>query len=121
MNYSLIYGLCIDDIRGMNFIITRTKLYISRVTLFINNSKKFLKNLRKGIKTTISWNKWRYDITTIRNIDKLIVLSFKNDDKESTRTEATIKLFTNYYIPLVDIKHFNALFDNKPFFDQPIK
>ena len=60
-------------------------------------------------------------MTTIRNIDELIVLSFKNGDKKSTRIEPTIKSFTNYYIPLVDIKHFNALFDNKPFFDQPIK
>ena len=25
------------------------------------------------------------------------------------------------YIPLVEIKDFNALIDNKPFFDQPVK
>ena len=29
--------------------------------------------------------------------------------------------FNNYYISLVQIKDFNALIDNKPFFDQPIK
>ena len=26
-----------------------------------------------------------------------------------------------YYMPLVEIKDFNALIDNKPFFDQPVK
>ena len=27
----------------------------------------------------------------------------------------------NYYIPLVEIKNFNALIDKGPFFDQPVK
>ena len=29
-------------------------------------------------------------------------------------------LFVKYYVPLVEIKDFNVLIDNKPFFDQPI-
>ena len=29
--------------------------------------------------------------------------------------------FDEYYMPLVEIKDFNALIDNKPFFDQPVK
>ena len=29
--------------------------------------------------------------------------------------------FDKYYKPLVQIKHFNALMHNKPFFDQPVK
>ena len=29
--------------------------------------------------------------------------------------------FEKYYIPLVEIKDFNALIDNKPFFYQPVK
>ena len=29
--------------------------------------------------------------------------------------------FDQYYIPLVEIKDFNALIDNKTFFDQPAK
>ena len=52
--------------------------------------------------------------TAIRNTNRLIVLSFTNGDKEPARYSA------NYYIPLVEIKHFNALFDNKPFSDVPI-
>ena len=29
--------------------------------------------------------------------------------------------FDKYYMPLVEIKYFDALIDNKPFFDQPVK
>ena len=29
--------------------------------------------------------------------------------------------FDQYYMPSVEIKDFNALIDNKPFFDQPVK
>ena len=31
------------------------------------------------------------------------------------------RLFDKCYIPLVEIKYFHALIDNKPFFDQPVK
>ena len=30
-------------------------------------------------------------------------------------------LFDKYYVPLILIKDFNVLIDNKPFFDQPVK
>ena len=32
-----------------------------------------------------------------------------------------MKSFYKYYTPLVKIKYFKALIDNKPFFDQPVK
>ena len=48
-----------------------------------------------------------------RNINRLFILSFKNGDDGPTRNEC--------YMPLVKIKDFNALIDNKPFFDQPVK
>ena len=41
----------------------------------------------------------------------MFVLSFKNG-KDS---------FDKYYVPLVVIKDFNALINNKSFFDQPVK
>ena len=44
------------------------------------------------------------------------VLSFKNGDDDPTRFS-----FDKFYMPLVEIKDFNALIDKKPFFDQPIK
>ena len=53
---------------------------------------------------------------TFRNINRLLVLLLKNDDNDSKRDS-----FDEYYLPLIAIKDFNALIDNKPFFDQPLK
>ena len=54
----------------------------------------------------------------IQHLEILIdcVLSFKNGNNDPTRYS-----FDKYYMPLVEIKDFNALIDNKPFFDQPVK
>ena len=52
---------------------------------------------------------------TFRNIDRLFVLPFKNGNNDPLRNP-----FNRYYMPLVEIKNFNALIDNKPFFDQPV-
>ena len=41
---------------------------------------------------------------------------FKNGNDDPTRT-----FLEKYYMSLVDIKDFNALIDNKPIFDQPVK
>ena len=43
----------------------------------------------------------------------MYVLSFKNINAR----ESSLR----YYIPLAEMKDFNVLFDNKPFFDQPVK
>ena len=97
----------------------------------INDNIKFSENIKQGFKRTISWNKYRSEITTqtknnnldyvidpaFRNINRLFVLSFKSGDDDPTRDS-----FDEYYMPLVEIKDFNALIDNKPpFFDQPVK
>ena len=46
----------------------------------------------------------------------MFLLSFKNGNDDRTRDS-----FEDYYVPLVEIKYFNALIDNKPFFDQSVK
>ena len=46
----------------------------------------------------------------------MFVLSFKNGDDDPNRDS-----FDEDYMPLVEIKDFNALIDNKLFFDQPTK
>ena len=93
----------------------------------INDNINFLENIKQGFKRIISWNKYRSEITTqtknnnldylidptFRNINRLFVFSFKNDNNDPTRDS-----FDKYYMPLVEIKDFNALIDNKPFFDQ---
>ena len=112
------------------FQINNAKLYVPGVTLSINDHMKFLENIKQRFKRLISWYKYRSEITTqtknnnldylidptFRNINSLFVLSFKNGNNDPTRDS-----FDKYYIPLVEIKDFNALIDNKPFYDQPIK
>ena len=106
------------------FQINNAKLYVPVVTLSINDIIKFLENIKQEFKRTISWNKDRSEITTqpksnnldylidptFRNINRLFVLSFKNGDNDPTRDSCN-----KYYMPLVEIKDFNALVDNKPF------
>ena len=117
------------NIAGVNFVTTSTKLYVPIVTLSINDNIKFVENIKQGFKRTISWNKYRSEITTqpknnldylidpaFRNINRLFVLSFKNGNNDPTRDS-----FEKNYMPLVEIKDFNALIENKPFFDQPVK
>ena len=118
-----------NNITGVNLVITSTKLYVLVVTLSINENINFLENTKQGFKKTISWNKYRSEITqpknnnldylinpTFRNINRLFVLSFKNGNNDPRRDS-----FDKYYMPLVEIKDFNILIDNKPFFDQPVK
>ena len=117
-----------DNVTGINFMITGTKRYVSVVTLCINDNVKFIENIKQGFKRTVSWNKYRSEITaqtknnldylidpTFRNINGLFVLSFKNGNDDFIRDS-----FDEYYMPLVEIKGFNALIDN-PLFDQPAK
>ena len=118
-----------NSITGATFQINNTKLYVPVVILSINDSIKFLENIKQGFKRTISWNKYRSEITTqtknndldypidpaFTNIDRLFVLSFKNGNDDPMRDS-----FDKYYMSLVEIKDFNALIDNKPFFDQPV-
>ena len=51
-----------------------------------------------------------------RNFNRLFVFSLKNGNNDPTRYS-----FDMYYMPLVEIKNFYALIENKPFYDQPLK
>ena len=53
-----------NNIAGVNFVITNTKLYVPVVTLYINDNNSFIENLKQGFKITISWNKYRSETTT---------------------------------------------------------
>ena len=69
------------------------------VTLSINNNTKFLESWKQGFRRTVSWNKYGSEIrtepknnnldcmidSTLRNINKLFVPSFKNGDNNPTR------------------------------------
>ena len=96
----------------------------------INDNIKFLENIKHGFKRTSSSNKYWPEITkqpknnnldylidaTLSNINTLLVLLFKNGNNDLTRNS-----FDKYYMPSVEIKDFNALIDNKSFFNEPVK
>ena len=100
------------------FQIKSTKLYVLVVTLSINDNIKFLENLKQGFKRAVSWNKYRSEITTqpknnnleymidstFRNINRFLVLSFKNDANDPSRLS-----FDRYYMPLAEIKYFKCI------------
>ena len=79
---------------------------------------------------TLTWNKYRSEITaqpktdnldymidpTFRNISRLLVPLFNIDNNDPTRL-----CFDKHYMPLVEIKDFNVLIQNKPFFDQHVR
>ena len=76
-----------------------------------------MKKYRLEITTQTKSNNLDYLIDPIfRNINRLFVISFKNGNDDPT-----INSFDKYHMPLVEIKCFNALIDNKPLFDQPVK
>ena len=88
----------------------------------INDNIKFLENIKQGFKRTISWNKHKSEITTqtknnnldyptLRNINRLFVLSFKSGNDDPTRSS-----FDEYYMVLVEIKGFNVSIDNELLF-----
>ena len=52
------------DTTGATFEIDNTKLYVPVFTLSVNDNIKFLENIKAGFKITISWKKYRSEITT---------------------------------------------------------
>ena len=105
------------------FNITDYKLYVLVVTVSAEDDNKLLEQLKAGFKRTIKWNKYRSDMSnqtknnnlnylidpTFTNMNRLFVLSYKNEEGRTS--------FSKYYIPKVEIKDFNVLIDGKPFFD----
>ena len=79
--------------------IDNAKHYVLVVTLSINDSIKFLDSIKQGLNRTMSRNKFRFKITTqpknnnldylidpiFRNINRLLVLSFKNGNDSNER------------------------------------
>ena len=97
------------------------------MTLSSENDNKLLEQLKTEFKITITWNKYRSEISnqtknntlnylidpTFTNVNRLFVLSFENEEDRTP--------FLKYYVPKVEIKDFNVLNDGKPFFEIPVK
>ena len=66
---------------GAKFQINNAKPYVPIVTLSINDNIKFSENIKQRFKRTISWNKYRSEITTqtkTNNLDYLIDQTFRS-------------------------------------------
>ena len=109
------------------FKIKDTKLYVPVVTLSAENDNKILEQLKTVFKRTITWNKYRSEMSnqtvnnnlnyltdpTFTNVNRLFVLLFEN------KTDMTS--FEKYYVPKVEVKNFNVLIDGKLFFEIHVK
>ena len=100
----------VNNPTNATFKISDTKLYVPVVTLPTQDNNKFLEQLRTGFKRTIKWNKYRSEMTnqtknnnfsylirpTFTKVNRLFVLSFKNEEERTS--------FSEYYTPNVEIK-----------------
>ena len=105
-------------ITGATFQINNAKLYAPIVILSVKDNIKFLQSTKQRFRITVSWNKYRSEITaqsknnnldhvidqTFRKINRLFVFSFKNSDDDPIRNS-----FDEYYMLLVKVKDFNTL------------
>ena len=101
------------------------------VTLSKDDDNELLNHLKSGFKRVVTWNKYLSQISnqsannnlnfwgdpTFTDVNKLFVLSFKNDNENRDNRSS----FSKYYLPKVQIKDFNVIIDKTPFFDQPVK
>ena len=112
----------VDNPANATFKITDTKLHVPVVTPSTHDDNKLLEQLKTEFKRTVKWNKYRSEITNQTKTDNLnhlidpklikvnrfFVLSFENEDDRTSSS--------NYYMPSIEIKDFNAVIDNKSFF-----
>ena len=119
-----------ENLVNVAFQINSAKFYVSVVTISRYNNITFLEYCNQVFKKTIFWNKYRSDLTsqpknnnldymidpTFKNINRLFVISFKNGGNDPTRN-----YFLKFYIPLLEIKDFNALIGKKKIFYQTVK
>ena len=100
-------------------------MYVPVVTSSKEDDIKLLEQLKTGFKRTITWNKYRSQMTTqsqnnnlnclidptFTNVNRLFVLSFPRNNNTDSRYS-----FSNYYVPKVKVSDFNVLIDRKGFF-----
>ena len=110
------------------FLITETKLCVPVVTLSTQDSARLLQHLKSGFKRIINWNKYEFELdikTYAQNrylnhlinpsfqwVIRLFLIPFENEDQR--------KSHSTYYLPKIEIKDYNVMFDGINVFDQPI-
>ena len=106
--------------------ITETKFYVQVVTLSTQDNAKLLQQLKSSFKRKVNWNRYESKVKTFaqnrylnylinlsfQGVNRLFVLSFENENDRTSHS--------TYYLPRVEIKHYNVMIDVKNFFCQPI-
>ena len=110
------------------FAITNTKLYVPVMTLSTQENTKFLQQVKSAFKKrVINWNKYlskpellaqnpnlnHLVEPSFQGVNRLFVLAFSNHDYRTSHER--------YYLPTVEIKHYNIMINGENLFDQPIK
>ena len=110
-----------NDTKARTFTITDTKLYVPIVTVSTQDNTKLFQQLKSGFKRTTNWNKYQSKVTihapnpyleflidsSFQGIDILFVLSFESKKDR--------KVHTKHYLPIVEIKDYNFIINEKMF------
>ena len=113
--------------KNLKFSVTDYKLYVPVVTLQTEYQNQLYKELKAGISIDFTWNKYRSHIinqTTTNNLNLLIDPIFNNANRLfvlAFSNEEDRRSFSKYYIPTVEIKDYNVIIDEEPFYEIPIK
>ena len=113
--------------QNATFAITDTKLCVPVITLSQQGNAKLLQQLKSGFQRLINWNKYLSKSELLaqnpnlnhlvepsfQGVNGLFVLAYENDTQ---RTSAK-----SCYLPNVEIKDYNIMFNGENFFDEPIK
>ena len=113
--------------KNLKFSVTDYNLYVPVVTLQTEYHNQLYKELKTGISIDFTWNKYRSQIinqTTTNNLNLLIDPTFNNANRLfilAFSNEEDRRSFSKYYTPTVEIKDYNVIIDEEPFYEIPIK
>ena len=113
----------INKPKDLKFSVTDCKLYVPVVTLQTEYQNQLYKDLKTGISIDFTWNKYRSQVInqtatnnlnflidpTFNNVNRLFVLAFPNDEDRRS--------FSKYYTQTVEIKDYNVIIDEEPFYE----
>ena len=89
-------------------MITSTKTFVPVVTLSVNGNIKFLENIKQEFKRTISWSKYKSEITTQtknNNLNYLIDPTLRNINRLFFHLKM-VTIILRDYTPFVETKDF---------------
>ena len=102
--------------------VSDTKLYDPVVTLSTQDNTKLQEQLKSGFKRIINWNKYQSKVSIERQhqcLDYLLDPSFQRVNRfyELLFEHNAVRTgHTRYFLPVVEIKDYNAIIDGKIFF-----